>query len=191
MDVDIDFPLSFDPLTVFPQAVRASMVKDGKITKHPAGIYLQSIPVDTWTNLAAIPYEEAEQLGYIKVDFLHLAILQYFTDKEQIHALVKISPDWSMLEKREIVEKLIHIHKHFDIVSKVKPKSVEDLADILALIRPGKRHLLQSYLKNKQKIRKVLYQKTEEDDYSFKKSHSVAYALTIVLNMHLIKGKIL
>lgn len=191
MDVDIDFSPDFDPLIVFPQAVRASMVKDHKLVKHPAGAYLQSIPRDTITGLAAIPYDKAEEVGYFKIDFLHLALLQIFTDKQQIRQLAEIPPDWSMLRQRSVVEKLIHIHKHFDLVSKVKPISVEELADCIALIRPGKRHLLTGYLKNKKAVRKVLYQKVEDELYSFKKPHAIAYALTIVLNMHLIKGRIL
>ena len=45
MDVDIDLATDFDPLDHF-KAIRASMVKNGKLIKHNAGVYFQHIPVD-------------------------------------------------------------------------------------------------------------------------------------------------
>jgi len=64
MDVDIDLKTDFDPLDHFKTATRASMIKQGDLAKHPAGVYFQHIPVDVVTGLSAIPYEEAEELGY-------------------------------------------------------------------------------------------------------------------------------
>jgi len=87
--------------------------------------------------------------------------------------------------------KLFQLHKRYDIVSKVKPKSVVELADCMALIRPGKKHLLDSYLKNKEQVRHELYTKPNDGGYTFKKGHAISYALTVVLQMHLIKGGIL
>jgi len=191
MDVDIDLKTDFDPLDYFPMAVRASMVKDNDLAKHPAGAYFQQIYKDKITGLAAIPYEEAEALGYFKIDFLHLSILNYFESKDEIRHLLKIEPDWSLLESAAVVGKLFQLHKHYDLVSQVKPKSVEEIADCIALIRPGKRKLMTSYLRNKKKTREFLYRREENEQYSFKKSHAIAYALTIVLQLHLIRGRIL
>ena len=57
MDVDIDFKTTFDPLEYFDTAIRASMVsKERQLIKHPAGVYFQSIPVDSVTGFAAVPY---------------------------------------------------------------------------------------------------------------------------------------
>lgn len=191
MDVDMDFPSDFDPLDYFKQAVRASMVKEGKLIKHPAGAYLQRIPVDKVTGLAAIPYKEAEDIGYFKVDFLHLSLLDNFESKEQIRKLSRLPPDWSLLEDEEVVKKLFQLHSHYTLVSKVKPRSVIELADCTALIRPGKRFLLDAYLKDRNVVRQELYRKPDDGKYYFKKSHAVAYALTIVIQLHLIKGGIL
>lgn len=190
MDIDIDFPSTFDPLTVF-DAVRASMVKNGKLSKHPVGIYFQNIPVDPLTGLSAIPYDAAEEQGYFKIDFLHLTVLDHFETKEEIRQLSKIPPDWSLLEDRDVVGKLFQVGRHYETISKVKPKSVQDLADVIALIRPGKRSLLPAYIKDKKAVRPHLYTKPEDGSMYYKKSHAVAYALTIVLQLHLIKGGIL
>ena len=191
MDIDIDFPTDFDPLDYFDQAVRASMVKKEDLSKHPVGAYFQNIPKDKLTGLAAIPYEQAEELGYFKIDFLHLSILDNFGSKDEIRALVNIEPDWTLLQDEEVVEKLFQIHRHYKVLKQIKPTSAQELADCIALIRPGKRHLLDAYTKNKELIRQELYRKPDDDQYYFKKSHAIAYALTIVLQLHLIKGGIL
>ncbi len=183
-DVDIDFKTDFNPNTVFSQAVPASMIKKELLVKHPCGQYLQNIAVDPVTKLAAIPYEEAEVIGYFKIDFLHLSHLDPFTTKQEIRELVKQEPDWDLLLEETNVLKLFHINKHFDLIQQVGPRSVQELADTLALIRPGKRQMLGAYLRNKEQVRKHLYTKT--DTYYFKKSHAIAYALMIVAQLHLI-----
>lgn len=185
-DIDIDFPTHFDPQQHFKNAVAASMVKNNELVKHPCGQYFQHIPVDKQTGLSAIPYEEAEVLGYFKIDFLHLSLLDQFSSKTEIRQLVKKDPDWSMLLDPTVVEKLFQIHRHYDLLSKVKPQSVEELGDCIALIRPGKKHLLAPYLKNKTATRVELYRKSD-DGYYFKRSHALSYALTITLQLHLLK----
>ena len=189
MDVDIDLKTDFDPLKYFKEAVRASMVKDNQLVKHPAGAYFQPIPTDKVTGLAAIPYDQAEEMGYFKVDFLHLSLLDCFENKDQIRTLLKQEPDWSLLEDESIVERLFQIHRHFELISQVKPRSVQELADCIALIRPGKRMMVHAYLKDRKAVREQLYKKPEEG-YYFKKSHAIAYAMTIVLQLHLAKGGI-
>ena len=186
MDVDIDFLPSFDPHTVFPQAITASMVKDNLLVKHPCGQYFQTIPVDALTSLAAIPYEEAEVLGYVKVDFLHLSLLDMFTSKDDIRALIKIDPDWTLLQQEEHVDKLFQLHDHHDMLVRIKPSSVQELADCITLIRPAKRHLIPQYIQNREYVREELLYKKVGDAYAFKRSHAVSYALTIVLQLHLI-----
>ena len=185
MDIDIDFSSTFDPRQLMKQAIPASMVKNGQLVKHPCGHYFQTIPIDSFTGFAAIPYEEAEVLGYFKIDFLHLSLLDSFKSKDEIRQLIAQEPDWSLLQNPEHVAKLFQIHKNEKLLRRVKPTSVQELADCIALIRPGKRHLLESYLHDKPGTRKQLYAK-EENGYSFKRSHALSYALTIILQMHLI-----
>lgn len=191
MDVDIDLKTNFDPLELFDTAVRASRVQNGELKKHNAGVYFQHIPKDKISGLAAIPYKEAQEIGYFKIDFLHLSLLDNFESKEEIKTLVEKEPNWELLKQKEVVAKLFQLSKHYDLVNKVKPKSVNDLADCIALIRPGKKHLIRQYLNNKEQTRKVLYVKPTDGSAYYKKSHAVAYALTIVLQLHLIENDIL
>ena len=191
MDVDIDLKTSFDPLDYFPTAIKASRVQDGVLKPHPAGAYFQNIPKDKITGFAAIPFREAEDEGYFKIDFLHLSLLDNFESKEEIRILLKKEPEWAMLHDPKVVEQLFQIHKHYNLVTQVNPQSVQDLADCIALIRPAKRYLLNYYLKDRIATRKALYQKPDDGRPYFKKPHAISYALTIVLQLHLINAGVL
>ena len=189
MDVDIDIQRKIKVDKIFSKIVRASRVDGVELKKHNVGVYFQSIPKDDISGLSAIPYKSAEELGYLKVDFLTLDMLDYFADTEQIRGLVSIDPDWSLLEKESNVINLFQIKNHFKLINMVKPRDIETLADCLALIRPGKRYLLDQYIKDKYSIRSILY--TKNSGYIFKRSHAIAYATNIVLQLHLLKGGIL
>lgn len=187
MDIDIDFQTNFDANKIFDTAIPASMVKKNELVKHPCGQYFQNIAKDVITGLSAIPYEEAELLGYIKIDFLHLSSLNLVDSKEELRALLKKPPKWELLHKKENTMKLLHINRHFDLVNLVRPTSIIELADCLALIRPGKRELLSRYLRSPEVVRGVLYVVGGDDKYVFKKSHAIAYASMIVIQLHLIE----
>jgi len=187
MDVDIDFAdKKFENHFDF---TRASMVKNDELVKHNVGVYFQYIPVDMVTGLAAIPYKIAEDIGFMKLDFLHLDLLKYFENNEQIEKLANVEPDWTLLEYEENVKKLFQLGKQFELVSKVKPTSIVELADCLAIMRPGKFKLREPYIMDKVKTRPLLYEKSGK--FSFKRSHAIAYATTIVLQLHLLKAGII
>lgn len=186
MDIDIDFKTNFRCQDIFPQAIRASMIKGNDLVKHPCGFFFQNIAKDDITELSAIPYEEAEVLGFFKIDFLHLSLLDQFKSKHTIRELTKRDPNWDLLLNPIHVATLFQIHKNHSLLLQVKPRSVQELADVLALIRPGKQYLLANYLSCKATTRSELYTNNGVG-YYFKKSHAIAYALTIVLQLHLIQ----
>lgn len=196
MDVDIDFDTKFDPLTVFPQAIRASQCNNGKLTKHNAGAYLQAMPIDDVTGLAAITYDRAEDFGYFKIDFLHISPVDHFAkylSRTELRQLAGIAPNWDLLNKESVVENLFQIHRHFALVKQIQPTNVMMLADIIAIIRPHGRKLLQEYLKcntedEREVIRKILYTAPEDGSYYYKRPHSVGYATTIAIQLHLIEA---
>lgn len=187
MDIDIDTQSSFDPLDIFPTAIKASMIKDEKITKHPVGVYFQTVPINPLNNLSSIPYKEGDKFNLFKLDFLHLNILDSFSSKAEIRRLIKTPPNWDLLQDEEIVNQLFQISNQFQIIDLIRPKSIQQLADCIALIRPGKRHLLDKYIQDPDNTRPNLYKKT--DKYYFKKGHAISYALTIVLQLHLIQNQ--
>jgi hypothetical protein len=99
--------------------------------------------------------------------------------------LVATEPEWELFKHEEIVEQLFHINNHFDIVKQHLPTSIEQLAMILAMIRPGKRYLVG---KSWSKIEKDVWVKT--DEYFFKQSHAMGYALAIIVQLNLIVEKL-
>lgn len=186
-DIDIDFPSSFEPNTLFPTAVKASMVQNNRLTKHPCGYYFQSMPVDDITSLAAIPYDIAPEYGFSKIDFLHLSILDNISSKAELRKLIKTAPNWSILWNASHTTKLFQLHRHFNVLNMIRPTGVVELADCIALIRPAKKHLLDEYNRDKYNTRPKLYRLSGDDKSSFKKSHAIAYALTVVIQLHLIE----
>lgn len=189
-DIDIDCASSFDPSKIFSGVVKASQLKDKKLTPHPCGVYFQDVPKDPLTGLAAVPYKEAEDLGCFKVDFLHLHVYDHFSSREEIKELLKHEPDWDLLKIPSVVEQLFQLSKHFDLIQQIKPRSILAVSDCLALIRPQKRFILNYYLNDPVRYRPELYKQEVEGGYGFKKAHSLAYSLVVVLQLHLIKGGI-
>ena len=73
------------------------------------------------------------------------------------------------------------------MVSELKPQSILDLAMTLALIRPGKRHLI-----NKCKtmgfgsIASEIWTDAADGSYIFKHSHAISYAMLVYVHANLI-----
>ena len=87
------------------------------------------------------------------------------------------------LKDQKIVDELFHLNGHFSIVSKLQPKTIEQLAAVLAIIRPAKRYLVNAPWDD---ILKEVWIRPADGSYFFKKSHAVAYAQAIVVQMNLI-----
>lgn len=183
-DIDIDIPTGVDITTIFPEFVQASRVEKGKLVPHPCGGYFASVPIDPVTGLCATPFGDAEEYGWTKIDFLHLSLLNTIESRDDLLQLVDTEPDWDLLQDPNVVAGLFQLKNSYDFVKQMKPRSVEDLADVIAIIRPEKRHLLDRYVADKNRTRKVLFQIGEEGAGSFKKAHAIAYALMIVLQLN-------
>lgn len=162
------------------------ILKDEKISAHPCGVYPQKMAVDPVTGLSAIPYDQAEDLGYLKVDFLHLSVYQHFTRRSEIDQLLQKEPDWSLLQLPSAQAKIFQLGKHGQLLTDLKPTSIVELADIMALIRPGKKAFIGLYKSDRESARRVLFAK-DESGYSFKKSHALAYSYVVLLQLHLIE----
>ena len=183
-DIDIDMPDRSKILDII-EHIPAGIIKNDVLTKHNTGVYLHEIPTHPITGVSTIDYKEAEDRGYFKVDFLNNSVYADVRDNDHLDELINTEPMWELLEHEEFVKELPHMANHFDIVKVIKPQSVEDLAVVLALIRPGKRHLLE---KDRKEIDNNIWNINEEDSYTFKKSHAISYAVTIVVKMNLLSG---
>ena len=178
-DVDIDFANREQVLNIVKHT--AAMQKDnGKERKHNTGVYFHHVPTNPFTGLCTLDYKQAEDAGWFKIDLLNVGIYGSFASNEQIDELLDKEPMWELLEHREVIQQLFHIHNHADTVIRMKPRSIEQLAMVLAVIRPGKKHLIG---RTWAEIEQEVWTKTE-DVYSFKKSHAIGYAAAIALQLN-------
>jgi DNA polymerase III alpha subunit len=65
----------------------------------------------------------------------------------------------------------------------MKPRSVEQLAAVLAMIRPAKRYLVGQ---DWDTVLQEVWTPPSNNDYYFKKSHSISYAMLVVVHMNLL-----
>lgn len=183
-DIDIDVANRDQALAVLKH-VDASIIRDGKISKHNTGAYFTQIPVDPITGRASLDYQEAEKRGYIKLDILNVGLYQQIKSEQQLKELMEQEPSWDQLYDPDFCAKLIHVGSHYDTLIRM-PEAVNTiprLAMFLALIRPAKRHLVG---KTWREVAESVWERPADDSYYFKKAHAVGYAHLVVVNMNLL-----
>ena len=161
---------------------------DNKVEKHPTGVYFQNIPRDPTTNISTVDHRIASDYGYFKIDVLNVNLYENVRNEEHLLELINREPPWDFFEYPEITDQLFHVKGHSDLLQKYKPKSAEDIAMILAIIRPGKAHLRGT---DWETIRKEVWVKNVgAESYQFKRSHGIAYAIAIIVNLNLLIEKL-
>jgi DNA polymerase III alpha subunit len=182
-DIDIDFADRSKALAVIKHIPASIKDQNGTFKKHNTGVYCHSIPYNSLTGTAAFDYKEAEGRGYFKIDFLNAGVYKDIRDDEHLNYLMNQEPLWDLLLENDFTEKLFHLNGHGSILREMKPQNVEQLAAVLAVIRPAKRYLIGKDWKT---VEAEVWVKPEGDEYFFKKAHAVAYAVAIVVQMNLI-----
>jgi len=181
-DIDIDFGSRDDLLKLIPHT-RAAMRNVNPIRNHATGVYITDVPYDPIRDIASIDYTDAEKRGYFKLDLLNVHVYSQVRDETHLVELMR-EPNWEKLNDIKFVEQLIHLNnQHYNLVK--MPESVNSiprLAMFLAVIRPGKKHLIgQTW----NEIAKSVWDKND-DGYVFKQSHSCAYAHLVVVHMNIL-----
>lgn len=184
-DIDIDVANRDEVLKHFDH-VNASRIVKETTTKHNTGVYFTQIPA-TIDNLSTIDYKEAEERGYYKLDLLNVNVYSQIDSEEHLVRLMVTEPPWERLKEKEFCEKLVHIgNYHSMICSLPEPiDSIPRLSMFLAMIRPGKKHLIGKTWKE---AAKTIWDKTDEG-YTFKQAHAVSYAHLVVVQMNLLNEK--
>lgn len=181
-DVDIDFA-NRESILEYIKHIPASMLKVNPIRKHATGIYVTDIPYDPVNNMASIDYSDAEKRGYFKLDFLNVHVYEKVKSEKHLIELMH-EPNWEKLKDGKFVENLIHLNNQFNSLQKMPEpvNSIPRLAMFLAIIRPGKSHLIG---KRWQEISKTVWKK-EDGGYFFKKAHAIGYAWLVAVNMNIL-----
>ena len=190
MDIDIDFLNREDLLSKIPHIVAGRYERD-EYKKHSTGVYLQKIPFNPCTNIATIDYETAESRGYFKIDFLNVSAYQGVRDEEHMVQLINTEPLWDLLYEADVCDQMFHISGYHMLLSVLKPSSILELATVLALIRPGKKHLTDKCIKEGfESIQDEVWTPSADGEYYFKKAHAIGYAHVIVMQLNLLCEKI-
>ena len=181
-DIDIDFG-SRNKLLELIKHTSAAMRNVNPIRKHATGVYVTAIPYDPVLDIASIDYTVAEKRGYFKLDLLNVHVYENVKDEKHLNELM-VEPDWSKLKGISFVEKLIHLNnQYYNLVKMPEPiDSIPRLAMFLAVIRPGKKHLIG---KSWGEINNTVWDKGT-DGYVFKKAHAISYSWLVAVHMNLL-----
>ena len=182
-DIDIDFANRDEILSKLKHRV----AKLNKEKKHNTGVYATEIPHNPVDNLSTIDYKTAEERGYFKLDFLNVSIYKGIKDEQHLQQLMEKEPLWDLLIHEEFSNQLFHVGEHSYILQQTNPKTLEQLAAVLAMIRPAKRHLIGRTWPD---IMTEVWTKPTNGEYYFKKAHAISYAMAVVVHMNLLCEKI-
>ena len=185
MSADIDLDLANrDQLLKLIQAIPARQMHQGQVRRHNSGVYVTDIPYDPVNACAAIDYEQAEQLGYFKIDLLNMSVYQLIKSPEHYEQLLKQEPNWSQLwTNTEWAKQLVHIGNYTNLLDTMKPDSVPRMAAFISIIRPGKAHLQN---KPWSEVFESVWDGDDSRGFVFKHAHAVGYAALVALHMNLL-----
>lgn len=185
---DLDIDCNAETITKLKQLLKlipASKISDKAIIPHGVGVYPVNIPIEPITGLSAIDYKVAEEeFGYIKIDLLHNLTYEKYQTKEELDEELKKPIHWELLKYNEVVEKLPHIGKYYDLLQEMPVHSIEELAMFLAIIRPAKKYMQEEVKRSGwNSVKNIIWKKEDTDEYQFKKSHALGYAMMISLGL--------
>lgn len=186
-DVDIDLADRDDLVKLLPCTPASIRDSQGRYSKHNTGVYLQRIPVFPLEGISRIDYKTAEDQGWFKVDLLNNSIYQGVRDPAHLEELMRREPVWELFEHADVVIQLAHVNNYADLLAAYKPRSVAELAMIIAMVRPAKKHLIG---KTFEEMRPEIWQKPDHDSYYFKKSHATAFAVSIIVQLNMLCDKL-
>ena len=185
-DIDIDFANRDQILNLLPHTA-ATIIKDKQAIKHNTGVYFTDIPTDPFEGFASVDYKQAEDIGYVKLDFLNVSLYNQINSEQHLIELMQQEPNWDKLYDRELCAQLIHVGNHYDTLIKMPEavNSIPRMAMFISVIRPAKRHLIG---KPWSEVAKTVWQRPDDDSYYFKQSHAVAYATLVAVNLNLLSN---
>jgi hypothetical protein len=185
MSADIDIDLADrDQLLGLIHTTPARQIHQGQIRRHNSGVYPTDIPYDPVNDCAAIDYEQAEQLGYFKIDLLNMSVYQLIQSQEHYKNMLAQEPPWSRLwTDPDWAKNLVHVGNYADLLNKMRPDSIPRMAAFISIIRPGKAHLQNQPW---DKVFESVWDGDSSRGFVFKKSHAISYASLVALHMNLL-----
>jgi hypothetical protein len=185
MSADIDLDLADrDQLLKLIQATSARQLHQGQVRRHNSGVYVTDIPYDPVNSCASIDYEQAEQLGYFKIDLLNMSVYQLIKSPEHYQQMLVREPVWSQLWiNTEWAKQLVHVGNYTNLLQTMKPDSIPRMAAFISIIRPGKAHLQN---KPWPEVFESVWDGDDSRGFVFKHAHAIGYAALVALHMNLL-----
>ena len=182
-DIDIDFG-DRSKILEHIKHIPAAMRKVNPMRKHNSGVHVTEVPYDSINDMANIDYAEAEDRGYLKLDLLNVHVYSQIENEMELINLM-VDPNWKLLYNPDFVNKLVHLSNHYNSIQKMPEpiNSIPRLAMMLAIIRPGKKHLIGQSWKE---VAESVWEKNV-DGYSFKKAHAIGYAWLVAVHMNILE----
>lgn len=185
MSADIDLDLADrDQLLKLIHATPARQLHQGQVRRHNSGVYVTDIPYDPVNACAAIDYEQAEQLGYFKIDLLNMSVYQLIKSPEHYQKMLDQEPNWPRLwTDSEWAKQLVHVGNYTALLETMRPDSVPRMAAFISIIRPGKAHLQN---KPWAEVFETVWDGDDSRGFVFKKAHALGYSKLVALHMTLL-----
>lgn len=185
MSADIDLDLADrNQLLQLINATPAQQLHQGQVRRHNSGVYVTDIPYDPINECAAIDYEQAEQLGYFKIDLLNMSVYQLIKSPEHYEQMLAKEPSWARLWTDPVwAKQLVHVGNYTDLLASMKPDSIPRMAAFISIIRPGKAHLQN---KPWAEVFESVWDGNDSNGFVFKHAHAIGYAALVALHMNLL-----
>ena len=137
MSADIDIDLADRDQLI--DLINAIPARQSNGRKHNSGVYVTDIPYDPINQCAALDYETAEQLGYFKIDLLHVNVYNLVKSPSHYEQLLAQEPPWERLWTDSAwASQLIHVGNYTNLLETMRPDSIPRMAAFISIIRPGK-----------------------------------------------------
>jgi hypothetical protein len=147
-------------------------------------VYVTDIPRDPINECAAIDYEQAEKRGYFKIDLLNMSVYQLVKSSAHYQEMLAATPPWDRLwQDTAWARQLVHVGNYTDLLKNMRPTTIPQLAAFISIIRPGKAHLQNQSWPD---VFAGVWDGNDSQGYTFKKSHSLSYAMLVALHMNLL-----
>lgn len=181
-DIDIDVKDRDVLLSKLAHIPAIERYTDGVAIAHKSGVFFDDIPYDPSTGLASVTYKEAEDLGYQKVDFLNVHVYDKVRDRKHLIELSNRVPRWELFKVPEFVGEMFQLGNQVTTVLNWAPTNIHQVAMLIAMIRPAKRHLTS--VSTWERVEQEIWIKPTNGQAYFKKAHAYAYALAIIVQLN-------